>query len=451
MDTAATRNPAGECPNPEKTVLLIAYHFPPLRGSSGLQRTLRFARYLPRFGWRPIVLTIDPRAYPLRGGAPGNEVPDDLEVHRAFGLDAKRHLSLFGRHPKRVAIPDRWATWRFAAVRTAVRLCRARNVEVIWSTFPIPSAHRIGMEVSRRTGLPWVAEFRDPMWQGENYPSDPEVNAAWKSLERDTLGHAAVVVVTTPGASRVYRQRYDGPGMARIAVIENGYDEEVFARAEQSPVSARAATGDARGPSAGPIILLHSGTVYPSERDPTALFEALSGLKRDGAITSSDLRVVLRASGYLDTFSKQIRILDIEDLVFLEPGLPYLKALREMLTVDGLLLLQASNCNEQIPAKLYEYVRAGRPILALTDPAGDTAASLRKFEGTMIAPLDSRDEIRDAVTRFVSVVRAGSLARPMDDRVFECSRESRAGQLAQLLDEVTQERSRTRHLAHHHV
>ncbi len=117
--------------------------------------------------------------------------------------------------------------------------------------------------------------------------------------------------------------------------------------------------------------------MYRSERDPTALFDALASLKRDGRVAASTLRIVLRASGNEAEYAAMLRDRGIEDLVQLAPGLEYLAALREMLGVDGLLLMQAANCNAQVPAKLYEYVRAGRPILALTDPAGDTARTLR--------------------------------------------------------------------------
>lgn len=148
-----------------RTVLLIAYHFPPLRGSSGLQRTLRFAQHLPKFGWRPIVLSIHPRAYEQTAQLAGNEVPEGLTVHRAFGFNAATQLALFGRYPKMLALPDRWATWRFWAVPKALRIIREEKVEAIWSTFPVSTAHRIALDIANRTKLPWIAEFRDPMWQ----------------------------------------------------------------------------------------------------------------------------------------------------------------------------------------------------------------------------------------------------------------------------------------------
>jgi len=413
------------------TVLLIAFHFPPIRGSSGMQRTLRFAQHLPKFGWKPIVLTASPCAYEVTSKSTGNEVPGALEVHRAFGLDAARHLSLFGRYPAALALPDRWATWQFRAVPTALRIVRERKVDVILSTFPIATAHAIGIEVARRTGLPWIAEFRDPMWQGD-YPPDPRMNAAWKSLEGRIFKAARRVVVTSRSAVSEYDERFPRFGRSNIDLIENGYDEETFLRAGRDiAAGTQQAETDSR-----PVALLHSGIIYPSERDPSQLFAALASLKRQGRASAKTLRVVLRASGNESGFQRDLAMYDIEDIVALEPPIDYLDALREMLAADGLLILQASNCNAQVPAKIYEYLRANRPILALTDPRGDTARTLESAGTGLIAPLDSAEAIEEALLRFVDQIQSGSWPRASASTIAGYSRQAQAGRLALLLDEV---------------
>ena len=106
-----------------RSVLLIAFQFPPMRGSSAIQRTLRFAQHLPKFGWTPIVLTATPGAYEQVATGPDSDT-GAIEVHRARALDAARHLSLFGRYPRGLAIPDRWVTLKFSAVSAALRLIR---------------------------------------------------------------------------------------------------------------------------------------------------------------------------------------------------------------------------------------------------------------------------------------------------------------------------------------
>lgn len=241
-----------------------------------MQRTLRFAEHLPKFGWTPIVLTASPRAYDSTSQSLGNEIPAELEVHRAFALDTARHLRLCGRYPAALALPDRWATWRYGAAPTALRIIRERRVDVILSTFPIATAHLIGLEATRRTALPWIAEFRDPMWPGSEYPPDPRMNAAWMRLEARIFAAVRKVVVTSPSAVSEYAARFPAFERSNIALIENGYDEETFRRAgnvsagETSPPPAESRT----------ITLVHSGIIYPSERDPSQLFAALSSLKR---------------------------------------------------------------------------------------------------------------------------------------------------------------------------
>lgn len=407
-----------------RTVLLIAFHFPPVRGSSGVQRTLRFAQHLPAHGWRPVILTIAPHAYESVANSAGNELPPGLEVHRAFGVDAAR-LSVLGRYPRRLALPDRWASWRWWAVRAAVRIARDRGVDALWSTFPIATAHTIGLEVARRTGLPWIAEFRDPMWQGD-YPPEPEVNRAWRSLEERVFAHAAQVVVTTPGAAAVYAERFPGFGAGRIALIENGYDEDTFQRAR----------GVAAAPQAAPIRILHSGVVYPSERDPTALFTALAALKRAGRISAATVQLTLRASGFDRRYQPQLEALGIADIVRLEAQIDYLAALEEMLSAHGLLILQAANCNTQVPAKLYEYLRSGRPILALTDPAGDTARTLAAAGTGLIAPLDSAAAIETTLLRFLDEIGRGDWRRPAPGVIARYSRAAQTAELAARLEQA---------------
>ena len=403
-------------------VLMIAYHFPPLAGSSGIQRTLRFVQQLPSFGWEPIVLTASPRAYERTSEDLVREVPTGTHVERAFALDAARHFSIGGRYPGALARPDRWISWRFAAVRAGQRLVREYDPQAIWSTFPIATAHVIGAALQQKTQLPWIADFRDPMAQ-DGYPADPRVWRSFKDIEEDTVLNARFSVFTAPGAARLYRERY--PRVAeRMVVIENGFDQESFAviDAVRDPLNPGART------------LLHSGIVYPSERDPTSLFAALQNMAATGQLRAGELKVRFRASNNDQQLAALARQHDVEDFVQILPPLPYRAALNEMVRADAVLLLQAANCNEQIPAKLYEYMRAGRPILALTDPSGDTAATLRCAGVHTIARLDSVDEIADLLGRFKEAGFGSPGAVPDPAIVAGASRIRRAESLAALLD-----------------
>ena len=406
---------------------MVAYHFPPLAGSSGIQRTLRFAQQLPEFGWQPIVLTTHPRAYERTSDDLLREVPTDLPVARVFALDTARHLSVAGRYPHFLARPDRWMTWRFAAVGAGLALVRQHGLHAVWSTFPIATAHQIGGTLARRTRLPWIADFRDPMAQ-EGYPEDPVTWRSFKAIEEKTIAAARWSVFTTPGAARAYRRHY--PAAAdRIVVVENGFDEESF-----SGFDADVAREPLRP---GAITLLHSGMVYPWERDPTQFFMAIAKIVDAGDVRDGELVVRFRAAGYDDRLRALATEFGIERFIELLPPIPYRAALEEMLRADALLVLQAANCNEQIPAKLYEYLRSGRPIVALTDPVGDTAGVARAAGVTAIAPLDSTADIATLLVRVIAALRAGTAALPSADYVAAASRRGRARELAALLDRAS--------------
>ena len=428
---------------PPRKLLMVAYHFPPLRGSSGIQRTLRFVQHLPRFGWEPLVLTAHRRAYEDTSDDQMSEVPEGTVVKRAFALNTARHLALFGRYPGSLALPDRWATWRFGAVPAGLAMIRRYRPDAIWSTYPIATAHVIGATLAKKSGLPWIADFRDPMAQ-DGYPADPRAWQAYRDIEHQALRDAAASVFTTPGCAELYRERYPEIRAGKSVVIENGYDEESFARAEAE----RAARGDASAalsaaspgslPGSSPFVLLHSGIVYPDERDPRPLFAALGRLKRQGAVSAETFCLRLRASGYDAMLKELAASCAIDDLVSLEPAIPYHQALREMLEVDGLLVMQASNCNQQIPAKLYEYVRAKKPVLALTDPIGDTASTLRAAGLSSIARLDDEGSIAEALMAFITRAREGREAIASSKAIAASSREGRARSFAALLDRVVE-------------
>lgn len=411
-----------------KRVLMVAYHFPPVRANSGLHRTMAFARYLPAFGWEPLVLTVHPRAYIQRSNDGLADIPRNLVVRRAFAIDTGRHLAIAGHYSRTMALPDRWVSWWLGAIPSGLQLIKRYRPQVIWSTFPIATAHLIGLTLQRRSGLPWVADFRDPMAQ-EDYPRDPLAYRTFEWIEQRTISHCARAVFTAPGAVEMYARRYPNRPEKTWTLIENGYEDHAFDSIEAPPTSDRA-------PS--PVVLVHSGLVYPSERDPRAFFDALADLRDEGEVTVDDLRVVFRASGSETYLQELLRERGIENLVRLEPRVAHREALREILSADGLLVLQASNCNHQVPAKVYEYLKAKRPILVLADPSGDTARVMRRAGISEIAPLDSKAAIVGALKKFLLQIRTGEARIVPDDEIARHSRRFRTGELATVLDAVSQ-------------
>ncbi len=353
-------------------------------------------------------------------------------VRRAFALDTSRHLSIRGSYPGWLALPDRWVSWWFGAVPAGWSMIRKYRPEVIWSTYPIATAHLIGLTLQRLTGLPWVADLRDPMTD-EGYPSNPLTRRVYQWIEKKTIRHCAKAVCTTPGAIQTYLRRFPEIPASRFALIENGYDEDNFADAASDTAPGVA---DAKR-----LVLVHSGVIYPSERDPEPLFQALAALLEQDKIGPDNFQLVLRATGHDDYLAKLIARYKIGGVVTLAPHVPYREALSEMLSAGGLLILQAANCNHQVPAKLYEYLRARRPILALTDPIGDTAATLRQAGIDTLCPLDQKDEIIDTLQRFIALIATGKAPLASMETITIHSRRARSARLGQLLDEVAREAS----------
>ncbi len=181
------------------------------------------------------------------------------------------------------------------------------------------------------------------------------------------------------GTAGLYRDRYPEFPSERVRVIPNGFDEAAFP----------AAAEPRHAPSAGgPCVFLHSGNLYPVRAQSGVLLPGRRRAARRGRITPETVRFDLRGGGYADRYQPQLERLGIGELVRLLPGLPYRDALAEMRAADVLMLFQAANCNRQIPAKLYEYLYVGRPVVGFTDPAGDTGRLLTELGIEAVAPLD---------------------------------------------------------------
>ena len=409
-----------------RRVLMIAFQFPPFAGSSAIQRTLRFVQHLPKHGWEPLVLSAWPVAYESTSDDLLSAVPPGTVVERAVALDAARHLAIGGRYPGFLARPDRWRTWSIDGGIVGRRMIDRYRPAVVWSTYPIATAHVLGARLQRASRLPWVADFRDPMAQ-DGYPPDPATWRAFERIERVAVQAARFSVFTTPGAAALYRGRYASLA-TRMRVIENGYDEETFSAVQ---------AGGARVPLAsGRLTLLHSGVVYPEERDPRHFIAALALLKADGTAATVPFAVRFRASSQDALLAELARQHGVSDLIDLLPAVPYVQALDEMLRADALLVLQAANCNQQIPAKVYEYLRAGRPVLGFTDAAGDTAATLRAAGVDAISPLDDAVAIAAQLRTSLRALQRGEAPLPDEAAARRNSRAARAAELAALLDEA---------------
>ncbi len=423
----------------KQSVLMIAFHYPPFSGSSGVQRTLRFSMYLPEHNWQPLVLSAHKRAYENVSKDLLGIIPSNVVYKPAFALDSARHLSVKQKHLQILAIPDRWITWLFGAIPSGLKLIREHKPTCIWSTYPIATAHLIGYCLKKLTKLPWVADFRDPMVEQnpltkEWSPKDKAVRRSRLWIERKTIENASRVIFCTEGAKNICQQRYPTADHSTWLVIPNGFDEETFLEVEKQVHKSK---GDVAAKPTKPFKLLHSGVLYNSpDRHPKNLFEAVAKLKASGKAAEGDFIISLRATGFDAEYKKLVDSLGIANFIEFLPSIPYTQALKEMMETDGLLIFQGYTSNPAIPAKLYEYFRAKKPIFALADEFGDTAKLLRTLGMVDIVPLDNTAEIEEGLNRFLTNLANGNQTQLSPEKINLFSRKHQAATLASVLNSL---------------
>jgi glycosyltransferase involved in cell wall biosynthesis len=260
------------------------------------------------------------------------------------------------------------------AVRLALRLHRERPYDVMVSTAPPQSLHLCGLILSRLRNLPWVMEYRDP-WQGGKAANvvtwwSGALEARWEAA---ALRRAAAVVTVTDALAAVLRERVADPG--KVVSVLNGIPSAHPPR---------------RAAPTGTFQILHAGTVY-SRRDPRPLFRALKIVKqrlgpvgRPFVVDFVGLSWQYQGRSLEDWAEEE----GVGDLVNLHHAVGYAEC-QGMIGGADLLLLLAQNQPLQIPNKLYDYLAAGRPILALLDEQGESARLLRKAGDHLLVPVEA--------------------------------------------------------------
>ncbi len=398
-----------------KQLLLIAYNFPPLT-TSGMYRAYQFAKYLPRHGWRPLVVSVDPAS--LQHTGPLDEGPlaamnGEIVVSQARAFEPMASLARWrARLPGAgksqafpggsvapggtagadgggksngaswkdwltdwISLPDRQSGWIWPAYRAAMRLIRDETVHAIVSTSPPPSGHLAALLLARRTGLPWIADFRDP-WIGNPYHkvrSSGFLDPADAWMEKRVVRSATRVIANTEELRLRFEERY--PSLAsRFVTISNGFDgEEIMPRSRRT--------------SKEPFRIIHAGTLY-GQRDPTPVVRALERMCDRGDLRPGEFELVLlgSAEGRSDTVTSLLRS-PLADRIRVEPQVARLEALQRLADSDLLLLIQVGT-TLQVPRKLFEYLAIGKPMLALVTE-GATENLIRREElGRAVHPDD---------------------------------------------------------------
>ena len=311
-----------------KRILMIAFHFPPCTGSSGLLRSLCFAKDLWAFGWQADVLSASPKAYRECSDDMLNRIPEYVGVHRAFARDIRKVLSISGKYPGLLGLPDRYLSWLPCGVVRAVTETVRGNMDCIWSTYPIATSHLIGFAVSKLTRRPWAADFRDPMVEFNTRlrtwsPAAPVLRRTRLQIEKLAARHASLIVFCTNGAREIFAERHGSEAERRCVVVANGYDEDTFSSLRQPENIA--------GPTGAGLHFLHSGIIYlTEERDPSNFVHAVANLRNRQVLRPGIDRITFRSTGHDDAIQAIIDKHNAGDLIQTAPHVPYAEALHHM-------------------------------------------------------------------------------------------------------------------------
>lgn len=423
-------------------VVVIAYDFPPV-ATAAAHRAVQLVRHLPRAGWSPLVVTPAlPHSWAYDPAAAGR-LPEDVEVIRTGTIEPSRiarrvaghrldGAGVVARTARRarewLMVPDAHMGWIPAAVAAGSRA--ADGAEVVLSTSPPASAHIAAYVLSRMRGLAWVADFGDPwsvpgfvQWQGRLRPRVDD------ALERRVLGRADRVVATTHRLAAHLAGRGAGD---RTAVVANGFDPAAF------PTGARA--DHAR------FTIVHAGSFY-GPRSPKPLLEAAAAALAADPGLHRHLRI--RFLGAEDRANasrlEQAAVrMGLTDVVERTGWVPRAEALAAMCSASVLALVTDPDegGRDLIPLKLFEYLGAGRPILALAPPEGEAARLARTAGGEVADPGDV-STAAVALRRLYRAWLAGDERPPPDPSLLEAYHWGHlAGELARVLDDVVKGRRR---------
>ncbi len=450
-----------------KRVLIIAYYWPPA-GGSGVQRWVKFAKYLPSNGWQPVVCTpLNPEYY-SKDETLSRDVPPEAEVLRLpitepYGIyrrlmgkssstdmktltsssaaaDAsnargessdnvnpisaehkslKQKVSLWVR--ANLFIPDPRIWWLGPCSRQLKKHLKEHPVDVIVTTGPPQSMHLIGRRLSKATGIPWVADFRDPWTKMFYFKHLPLTKYSLKKhlrLEKEVLDDATAVIAVTPLVQKDFQEMTSTP----VHLITNGFDEDDF-------------TGVNKGLAEGrenKFRAVHTG-IFAADGNPLALWDVLAELCKDEEFRN---RLEIRLAGKVDeAIVEAIRSRGLGDNLTLIGYVSHERAVAEQQCADLLLLplRQEPEYRSVLPGKIFEYLAARRPVLGIGQPDGIAAKVLEDSGAGVMRDWDDVSGIRETA----QAVFEGRLICNGNADLEKYTRRALTGQLAELLDKLS--------------
>lgn len=447
---------------------MIAPNFPPV-ASAGVFRTLRFAKYLMNFGWEPLVLGQElPGPPEAAGTALLEQLPAGLIVNRAMacfaspkqpsasaeeppaatespvtsprhsddvapqapaGKTVRRRLKDVARNSLHLMTetPDKNIRWVYPAVRQGLRMVREYRPSVLYTSGPPHSTHIVGSILKRLTGLPWVADFRDP-WARRpwgNKTKNPWGQALYPLFEKSCIKRADRIILNTDRMADDFRAHYRHKFDAKICAIPNGCDPELAATVEELLANPAPPIDD------GFIRLCHPGSLY-RRRDPRPLMDAI------GLLAEQGIRIKLEQIGHCADY------FDLENYVAqrgltghlsMEKPIPHREVLGRMAAADLLLLIQPGT-PIQIPGKLFEMLLFRKPIVGMADE-GATSDLIQSHRLGAVARDEEPETIATAIHQALDLRKELTNADHWTEVQNTFDGETLTGRLAELFDSLT--------------
>jgi len=391
-----------------RRALIIAYYWPPA-GGPGVQRWLKFAKYLPDCGWTPALLVPEGAAYPVEDPSLLEDVPDALDVWRvpifepyeaALGLFQKKGAERLGSGGKQksgpmdrimrwirgnVLLPDPRVLWRKPATRQALKLIQRsireqRPIDVIITTGPPHSVHLIGSDLKKKTGLPWIADFRDP-WREMDYLEDflptNRTRRRHLQMEGQVLAHCDMALMTSKGIRTSFSVHPEAE--KKLQLIPNGWDESDLPENEK--------TAPWSIPDQWNIG--HFGSAFPIRNAP-GLWRAIAHWNE-----REPRKIHLHFHGVVNPTVKEALDAALPEQWTDHGYAPHKEAVAAMQRMDTLLILQnrSESGRHAIPGKAFEYLALGRPLLVVTPRPSDLADLTLEWGGHVIGYDDETEAL----------------------------------------------------------
>jgi len=441
-----------------KKVLIVTYYFPP-SGGPGVQRVLKFVKYLPEFGWQPVVLTVQDGDYPARDESLLAEIPEHTIVHRTkifepYSLYRKltrkpanapvdvenisqgKHGTSFaeklaGFIRSTVFIPDARIGWYPYAVAKGLEIIESENIDAIYSSSPPYTAAVIAQRLHQATNVPWIAGFRDP-WTG--FLSTPKrwffPRAIDRAMEQSVFKDAGMIEGAWRGILKDIMDKYPDVDCEKLYYLPNGFDKADYPAGEQSVQDKFTVT--------------YTGSMY-GVRNPKTFLQAVEELVSEGTIPKEKFRLK-----FIGRFGSEVqemfRSSPVREAIEVVPYLPHAESARELLRAHALLLVvdDTKDSGEIVPGKVFEYIGARRPILALA-PDGATAELLRETRSGYVAPNNDILAIKRAFLEcYEKFGYRGETFEPNEEAIRKYERREITSQLTVLLDALHAQHSSLR-------